>query len=451
MVGAPGNLRESWLQSGRWQKCATSSGQPACHEFFFDFSAERSLPFSLSEKEELGLTRRELSNRSRMMKFSSDGFRGASRRGGFTLVELLVVIAIISVLTAMILPAVQSAREAGRRTQCLNNIRNITIATMAWADTHRGRLPPSGTYPGVATYDVYAGHSWVVDILPNLDQVSLYERWNFNMPFHGGGNSGTGQVNLPVLTCPSDSTASGSDGGLTYVANMGIGDIQVDFNPARGTAGLGHIPVSECSEVGGTIIWQQTIPPYGHQLHHIQGDLNVFVPKMQLDLTLAPLDMRPEHCRSALVGQIFDGASNTLMFSENVNAGVQPGNRYGPQQSWADPSVRSCGFVVPIHSSAALVTYGNLSAFLAHIDLPVQTGNFCLPNRLKNAMDGTAPFPNSRHPQLCTFSFCDGSARVLNESIDAAVYVQLVTPGATRAYALQGYAAEPVHSQNTVD
>ncbi len=66
---------------------------------------------------------------------------GRARRAGFTLIELLVVIAIIAILAALILPGIQSAREAARRAQCLNNLRNIGTATMNFASGDKGRLP----------------------------------------------------------------------------------------------------------------------------------------------------------------------------------------------------------------------------------------------------------------------------------------------------------------------
>ncbi len=98
--------------------------------------------------------------------------RNADRRGGFTLIELLVVISIIATLMSLILPAIQNAREAGRRTQCLNNIRNVTVACMNFASSSpRGHVPNLSSYPRNPTGAGFPppfmeGHSWVVEILP---------------------------------------------------------------------------------------------------------------------------------------------------------------------------------------------------------------------------------------------------------------------------------------------
>jgi prepilin-type N-terminal cleavage/methylation domain-containing protein len=95
---------------------------------------------------------------------------------GFTIVELLVVIAIIGGLIALLLPAVQAAREAARRTACSNNMKNIGLAVHNYAAAN-GTLPAGGSYP---PYLGYAwGHSWSVALLPFLEQSSVYDRFDF--------------------------------------------------------------------------------------------------------------------------------------------------------------------------------------------------------------------------------------------------------------------------------
>ena len=384
-------------------------------------------------------------------------------RHGFTLVELLVVIAIIAILVSLVLPAIQSARESARRTQCLNNLKNITLAAVSWAETHKGRLPASGTYSGTGYSQ--GGHSWVVNLLPNLDQVSLFQRWNFQAPFQDRGNRELGGVNLPVLTCPSDSSAHGLEGGLTYVANMGIGDVWVEPSMTKSPPRLGQVPMEDTYEAGGTILWRQTSIPYTHHQGHADGDLNLFLPRFPPEsVRYAPLDLPNDYARSALIGQISDGAANTLMFGENILASPPPADGLRkPELSWANPSAYNCGFVVPVYHLGGQLTWASLAGSLSRVldydpDPTPSNGPFSLPNRMRDGTEGRNPYPNSRHPQLCCFSFCDGSARTLADSIDAAAWLQLVTPGATRQrqspdslQGMPGFAPEPVTSQNTID
>src|SRR4051812_38797467 len=96
------------------------------------------------------------------------------RRRGFTLIELLVVIAIIAVLIGLLLPAVQAAREAARRAQCVNNLKQIGLAMHNYHDTV-GSFPPGGI-SGDATFGHWTGGwwPWSVFILPQIEQAPLF-------------------------------------------------------------------------------------------------------------------------------------------------------------------------------------------------------------------------------------------------------------------------------------
>src|SRR5438552_15361751 len=103
-----------------------------------------------------------------------------ARRCGFTLAKLLVVIAIIALLTGLILPAVQAAREAARRMKCANNLRQLGIAAHRHHDTHQHLPPGIGYYPtaGNGAFGTYFFH-----LLPFLEQGNLYERSSGRVPF----------------------------------------------------------------------------------------------------------------------------------------------------------------------------------------------------------------------------------------------------------------------------
>ncbi len=121
------------------------------------------------------------------------------RHSGFTLVELLVVIAIIGILVALLLPAVQSAREAARRTQCINNLKQVGLALHNFHSAHK-KLPPSrylDDYP-----------SWLVLIMPFVEGGPEYDTWNLDVSYYHPDNARARQATIEVYACPSRRTAT---------------------------------------------------------------------------------------------------------------------------------------------------------------------------------------------------------------------------------------------------
>ena len=128
-------------------------------------------------------------------------------RGGFTLIELLVVIALIAILVSLLLPAVQQSREAARRAQCQNNLKQIGLATAMFADAS-GAYPPARIVerpvPGEPADRRCGGDgpSWLVRILPYLEQSAARRQWDLTAPF-ADAPAEVRRLALPTLVCPS--------------------------------------------------------------------------------------------------------------------------------------------------------------------------------------------------------------------------------------------------------
>lgn len=196
---------------------------------------------------------------SRLCLIRSDWVRGSRRadhRRGFTLVELLVVIAIIGILIALLLPAVQAAREAARRSQCSNNVKQIALALHNYHDANK-------TFPGSAYCPFNPGgntiqhcHNWVESVLPYLEQATVAEQINFRIGNHQGNNTVVlGSVTAAVFQCPTDPdrgmypnsretaytpynaavttpVAGGESLGANYVASIGPSHVNACIIPA---------------------------------------------------------------------------------------------------------------------------------------------------------------------------------------------------------------------------
>src|SRR5262245_52652250 len=144
---------------------------------------------------------------------------------GFTLVELLVVIAIIGVLIGLLLPAIQAAREAGRRTQCINNLRQFGLAFHNYETAHK-RFPPGDISTGSS-----AGLSVHARLLPYFEQANLRNLVNFNAPYKDADptkdfNAAARDTTVPMFLCPSDARSDISPalgGPNNYHVNQGTG------------------------------------------------------------------------------------------------------------------------------------------------------------------------------------------------------------------------------------
>ncbi|MFZ9091286.1 MAG: DUF1559 domain-containing protein [Planctomycetaceae bacterium] len=155
---------------------------------------------------------------------------GTGKRG-FTLIELLVVIAIIAILVALLLPAVQQAREAARRTQCKNNLKQIGLALHNYHDTYRA-FPPGrtrNTYSGIVSAWYTGNIAWLPRILPQMEQGNIFQTIDWDLGRGTSGTDGHGGVNganptgarrqiIPAFRCPSDP----GSGRVPWVTQAGV-------------------------------------------------------------------------------------------------------------------------------------------------------------------------------------------------------------------------------------
>ncbi len=163
------------------------------------------------------------------------------QRRGFTLIELLVVIAIIAILIGLLLPAVQKVREAANRAQCQNNLKQIGLALHAYHDGLKVLPPGCATdQPPFGRSGGGWGSSWMVYILPYIEQGAIYKRWQFTG--HSGYVNATNRsmtsgskLMLSVYRCPSSTLPEYSQSGGVMLANY-VGISGAMTGPSLGTS-----------------------------------------------------------------------------------------------------------------------------------------------------------------------------------------------------------------------
>ena len=317
----------------------------------------------------------------------------------FTLVELLVVITIIGILIALLLPAVQAAREPARRAQCVNNLKQVSLALHTYAERNAEMLPRGvelgrGQYCCCNPGDWCMGHTIHTILLPYIEQQALYDRYDMKVPFFA---QQAGIIDQPInaYLCPS---ATIWQKGGAWVTSCGSWTGAVP-NPSWQVYPHNYPAAGPYHGYGGC------------GRHDANTDLNgVFAQRRGMglvqDTSGGAYTQGPPRVRLA---SITDGTSNTMAFAENAQArpswsdsgAVDSGMNRG--RGWADPYYESTLFTVNPKGTPNSVLGGYQARNLA-----------------------TA---SSWHPGGVNVAFLDGSVRFVSDSITGDTWWALGTPG----------------------
>ena len=321
-------------------------------------------------------------------------------RSGFTLVELLVVIAIIGVLVALLLPAVQMARESARRNQFGNNVRQLGVAFHNYHDTV-GRFPPGGVHhlggPAQKTWQNADSPgwraSWLVFLLPYLEREGLYQQYNFSVPPNQSAASAEVVATpIPTFICPSTGSRHqpwvGQAGGSIPFAK---GHYAACFS-----AGSAYSPASFN---GARMDWDRAVfnaaGHYGAMNADIKDGASNVIAVSEILSRDTPNDSRGAWAYPA--GAFFSGRNHV----DDVSAGP-PGPELPPNGIALDPNLR---------------------------DKPVDCSALATDRRL--ACDATNPSrPNiaarSYHPGGIHVLLADGSVKFVNDEIAVETWIRLL-------------------------
>jgi prepilin-type N-terminal cleavage/methylation domain-containing protein/prepilin-type processing-associated H-X9-DG protein len=345
-----------------------------------------------------------------MIRLSLAANRPALRRSGFTLIELLVVIAIIGVLIALLLPAVQAAREAARRSQCINNLKQIGLALHNYESSNTC-FPPAGQS---SNYNVSPAQNQFVDgsysvfprLLSFIEGGTTYNAINFSLDYNdlSGANYTAASTVISTFLCPS--TTRVPTGGRDAIGDANGAPFEA-VGPGYGVTDYGATCYTDIDPQGLTGQSGSTpIVPYRNKLARVDGLLRQGLTKL---------------------GEATDGLSNTIaiaeiagrdatfvsQYAENYYGGPGaapvrnvPGFAAGAGRRfwrWAEP-----------HNSLGVSGSINNKSFPAHELTPYQTFPGTLGSAGNKAQNNQSIF--SFHPGGANLLFGDGSVKFVKES-----------------------------------
>jgi prepilin-type N-terminal cleavage/methylation domain-containing protein/prepilin-type processing-associated H-X9-DG protein len=308
-----------------------------------------------------------------------------SRKSGFTLVELLVVITIIGILIALLLPAVQAAREAARRMQCANNLKQLGLALHGYHDIW-SQFPPGASHFTTALSDWAAilptNHgSFVVSLLPLIEQQNLYTACDFkiNTDYYSKiGDKYVHETWIPTLTCPSDDTPQYWGGNPAY------------WSSAASTKSQKRATSNYATCLGSQLFSEPPGNYPGNTFGTGSVDHADTLDRSKISGVFSHLGW------GAGINEITDGTSNTIALGE-----MRPRCSQHARDGWMHVNSLWNATSAPINCTVDL-------------DAGINKDNWAMEQAFR-----------SQHPGGCNFAFCDGSTHFLTENIDYMTYQKL--------------------------
>ena len=309
----------------------------------------------------------------------------------FTLVELLVVMAIISLLVGLLLPAIQAAREAARRMQCSNNLKQTGLAMHQYHDTYQC-FPPGNVSTRIASslsgWTIPTRTNWAIELLPRLELGGLYSQYHHELDNHDSKNKDVIQQSVSVFSCPSDPRVDGLELPLPGLAALPSIQMKYHKGSYRGMAGRSDLMYTSVPDHGLWVysgFWQiHRAHPGWRGVFHVVGPGSL------------------NQCESTAT--ILDGTSNTIAVGERH--GAPEYRRY--DTLWANSTVLSTSQAVPI--SATLRAHRFLDC--------VATSN-----RWKDCTMGWGSY----HPDGGNWLLCDGSVRYLSATVNVFTFCEMAS------------------------
>ena len=310
-------------------------------------------------------------------------------RFAFTLVELLVVIAIIGVLIALLLPAVQAAREAARRIQCSNNLKQIGLAMHGYHDVHK-TFPPGTIWNKSVLQWVAASHrtNWGIALLPHLEQQALFDQYDNEADVTASVNAAVVSTYVSAYACPSDIFRAGEVGIPTW----GLADYrdrEFHYGSYRGMAGRSDAPYFNVPDHG---VWNHYMG-WRNLPSHWKGVYHVICP----DLT---------QCESFRT--VRDGSSNTIAVGERHRPEDEDAGPYNYSTYWAFGTGHLNSNAYPYSDCLHTSPYWECMVRAPH-------------NKI--CQWGWASY----HPGIINWLMCDGAVRALSKNMDMELFCDLST------------------------